>query len=294
MLNSAAKRKVRGLVVLAFLLTARSLFSASELPPHYVIRTWQVEQGLPQNKVTAVVQTRDGYLWAGTYNGLARFDGIRFTVFDDNNTQALHSRRVTSLFEADDGTLWIGTENGDVAKFRNGRFEAVPMQAAWRGGKIYGITADESGDVWLLNEMGELARVRDGKVLSPPSGLAQQALSFARATDGTVWINREGIVSSLRNGQLTTELGTNNYVQGPLEISIRLATKFQPQGALTRSAAHFPFFHRRMVPLLATQKPPSRVERGRSAIGQVRRRPCRTTSIPSRPVQSRARRPQLR
>ena len=50
--------------------------------PNYFTRTWQVEQGLPQNKVTAVLQTRDGYLWVGTYNGLARFDGVRFTVFD--------------------------------------------------------------------------------------------------------------------------------------------------------------------------------------------------------------------
>ena len=59
---------------------------ASFLPPagavpNYFTRTWQVEDGLPQNKVTAVVQTRDGYLWVGTYNGLARFDGVRFTVF---------------------------------------------------------------------------------------------------------------------------------------------------------------------------------------------------------------------
>ena len=83
--------------------------------PDYFTRTWQVEQGLPQNKVTAVVQTHDGYLWVGTYNGLARFDGIRFTVFDDNNTPELHSSRITSLFEADDGTLWIGTESGDVS-----------------------------------------------------------------------------------------------------------------------------------------------------------------------------------
>ena len=82
--------------------------------PNYFTRTWQMEQGLPQNKVTAVVQTRDGYLWVGTYNGLARFDGVRFTVFNGKNTPELHNRRITSLFEATDGTLWIGTESGDV------------------------------------------------------------------------------------------------------------------------------------------------------------------------------------
>ena len=69
--------------------------------PNYFIRAWQVENGLPQNKVTAVLQTRDGYLWLGTYSGLARFDGVKFKVFDDNNTPELHSSRVTSLCEAD-------------------------------------------------------------------------------------------------------------------------------------------------------------------------------------------------
>ena len=80
------------------LVVAVAGFSSAAAGPNYFTRTWQVEQGLPQNKVTAVVQARDGYLWAGTYNGLARFDGVRFTVYDDNNTPELHSRRITSLF----------------------------------------------------------------------------------------------------------------------------------------------------------------------------------------------------
>ena len=160
-----------------------------------------MEQGLPQNKVTAVVQTRDGYLWAGTYNGLARFDGVRFTVFDDNNTPELRSRRITSLFEADDGTLWIGTESGDVSQYKDGHFSAVPLRANWSGGKIYAITADDAGDVWLLNAAGELARARDGKVLSPPSGTVTNVVSLARGRDGTVWVEREGVVSALKNGQ---------------------------------------------------------------------------------------------
>jgi len=79
--------------------------SPAPATPNYFTRTWQVEQGLPQIKVNAVVQTRDGYLWIGTYNGLARFDGVCFTVFNDNNTPELRSNRITSLFEAGDGTL---------------------------------------------------------------------------------------------------------------------------------------------------------------------------------------------
>src|SRR4051812_28614429 len=166
-----AKNSFLFALALIGIVTAAGFFSALAEVPNYFTRTWQVEQGLPQNKVTAVVQTRDGYLWVGTYNGLARFDGIRFTVFNDNNTPELRSNRITSLFESADGTLWIGTESGDVLQYKDGRFAAVPLRANWSGGKIYDISSDEAGDVWLMNETGELARVRDGKVLSPSAGV---------------------------------------------------------------------------------------------------------------------------
>src|SRR5450755_4312367 len=103
MFPRAAKIKILSRFALIFAVSATLLFSAVATP-NYFTRTWQVEQGLPQNKVTAVVQARDGYLWVGTYNGLARFDGVRFTVFDNNNTPELRSSRITSLFESADGT----------------------------------------------------------------------------------------------------------------------------------------------------------------------------------------------
>src|SRR5512135_3773392 len=96
------------ILALASGLGYEAMGSPAAAAPIDVVRVWQAEQGLPQNKVTAVLQTRDGYVWAGTYNGLARFDGVRFTVFDQNNTPALRNSRVTCLFEAPDGTLWIG------------------------------------------------------------------------------------------------------------------------------------------------------------------------------------------
>jgi len=214
MSRHATARQFPRWFALTLALVVAGWLSAPAAPPNYFTRFWQVEQGLPQNKVTAVVQTRDGYLWAGTYNGLARFDGVRFTVFDDNNTPELRSRRITSLFEAGDGTLWIGTESGDVSQYKDGHFTAVPVRANWGGGKIYAITADAAGDVWLFNEAGELARARDGRVLSPPSGVVAKVVSLARGRDGTIWVEREGVVSALQDSRLAAELTTNDYVQG--------------------------------------------------------------------------------
>lgn len=132
--------------------------------PQYTVQHWEAgaaEDGLPQNTVTAIVQTRDGYLWIGTYSGLARFDGLRFTVFDDSNTPGLASSRVTSLFEANDGTLWIGHEAGEVSSYRGGHFQTATYTANWSGGKIQELTTDAAGEVWLLNGAGVLARLRD-------------------------------------------------------------------------------------------------------------------------------------
>jgi len=65
----------------------------------FAINVWETDDGLPQNSVIAMTQTRDGYLWLGTLNGLARFDGIRFTVFKASDTSGLPSSRIVSLFE---------------------------------------------------------------------------------------------------------------------------------------------------------------------------------------------------
>jgi signal transduction histidine kinase/ligand-binding sensor domain-containing protein len=208
----------RILPILVCLLGGGDFSTPVSASPNYFVRAWQAEQGLPQNKATAVVQTHDGYLWVGTYSGLARFDGVHFTVFDENNTPELRSSRVTSLFEAPDGTLWIGDESGQVTQYKNGRFKAVEFHPAWSGGKIYNIGADESGDIWVLNEAGQLARLRDGRVLTPQLGAAANLVHMTRSANGRIWVARDGRVSVLEHGQLHplqfNEATNNTYVLG--------------------------------------------------------------------------------
>jgi signal transduction histidine kinase/ligand-binding sensor domain-containing protein len=218
MFHRSVKKKIFCRFALVFAVIVAGLFPATAAPDYFA-RTWQVEQGLPQNKVTAMTQTRDGYLWVGTYSGLARFGGVRFTVFDEKNTPAMRSSRVTALFESDDGTLWIGHENGAVTTSKDGKFSAQENQAAWGGVKIYAFTADEDGDVWLLNESGQMVRLRDGLALSPQTGEAAKLLSLARDSAGKVWVARAGKLSVMEHAGLhAIQLGTNTtgsyYVQG--------------------------------------------------------------------------------
>ena len=79
---------------------------------HYTLDSWSVDEGLPQITVLAIVQSRSGYIWVGTYEGLARFDGVQFTVFDKDNTPAFKNNNVLALLEDRRGRLWVGTPNG--------------------------------------------------------------------------------------------------------------------------------------------------------------------------------------
>src|ERR1700722_11948835 len=123
---------------------------------NYSFDLWQTENGLPYNSVTSIVQTRDGYLWIGTYNGLARFDGVKFTVFNTSNTPQFTSNRITSLFEDAEGCLWIGDETGVLTCFAHGIFRHVALGGGWPGDQIIGINSDETGAIWLLNDHGWL------------------------------------------------------------------------------------------------------------------------------------------
>ena len=95
------------------------------LDPHkgltqYSRSVWTQQQGMPQDTVRAITQTSDGFLWIGTDEGVARFDGYEFTTFTKDNS-ALPSNTITGLAPGPDGSLWIATPNG-LAQYREGRF----------------------------------------------------------------------------------------------------------------------------------------------------------------------------
>jgi ligand-binding sensor domain-containing protein len=126
----------------------------------YVHEDWQSDRGLPENTVFAVAQTRDRCLWIGTYAGLARFDGIRFTVFDTTNTAAFRSQGISSLLEDADGTLWIGTRNGLVL-YSHGSFRLLTSRDGLSGDHIMSLYRDRRGAVWIGTETG-LTKYRNG------------------------------------------------------------------------------------------------------------------------------------
>src|ERR1041385_4629681 len=135
---------------IAWLATTHASFGLTD-SQSYRIRSWRAEDGLPQNSVTSILQTRDGYLWLGTFNGLARFDGVQFTVYVPDNTPGLPSNRILALFENSDGSLLMATEDGDLAVAAKGKFRTVlAARRKITSAPIRTIARSSDGIYWLL------------------------------------------------------------------------------------------------------------------------------------------------
>lgn len=115
----------------------------------YSIDSWTVDNGLPQNIVRGICQTRDGYLWIATFDGLVRFDGVRFTVFSTNNTADIKSNRFTSLAYTPDGDFWAGTEASAVTRYHQGTFVTYNTKGVLPEGPTY-VMAGKSGRVSVI------------------------------------------------------------------------------------------------------------------------------------------------
>jgi signal transduction histidine kinase/ligand-binding sensor domain-containing protein len=152
---------------------ATTTASLSAQSTEFAIEIWRTDDDLPQNTVTAVLQTRRSYIWAGTYNGVVQFDGLRFTVFNSSTTTGLANSRVTSLYEDSNGDIWIGHDTGEVTRHVEGKFLPVPLMAGWGNAPIKDFVTDEFGELWVLNQLGEALRFKD-QIIHRPSGLMRE------------------------------------------------------------------------------------------------------------------------
>jgi signal transduction histidine kinase/ligand-binding sensor domain-containing protein len=116
----------------------------------YRFDVWTADDGLPQNVIRGIQQTADGYLWIATFDGLVRFDGIRFTAFNRSNTPGLASNRFGSIYEAKNGDLWMTTELGGVTRYRDGVFQTFGQKEGIPGNVVLGLTGDDLSRIWIL------------------------------------------------------------------------------------------------------------------------------------------------
>ncbi|HEX4945922.1 MAG TPA: two-component regulator propeller domain-containing protein [Blastocatellia bacterium] len=186
-------------VIIAFVLVGS--LPARSTPPPYGHELWQTEQGLPQNTVQTLWQTRDGYLWIGTKDGLARFDGIRFTIFDKHNTPQILHNQMRNLYEDREGRLWIATPGG-LLLFERGTFTSFTTKDGLASNNVWSVFQDRSGNIWVATVNG-LNQWRDGR-FTTQQGLTNNSIEVIREDkDGALWIGTEGGLNRFKDGVFT-------------------------------------------------------------------------------------------
>jgi signal transduction histidine kinase/ligand-binding sensor domain-containing protein len=185
---------------------------ARALDPHksitqYSRTAWNQADGLPQDTVRAIAQTTDGYLWIGTDEGLARFDGYDFTTFDKANGQ-LPANSIAALAATSDGLLWAGTPNG-LVEYRNRKFRTFTLRDGLPDNNITAIYPDHAGALWIV--AGEaLSRFENGRFTNYLPG-PRFPVTFVRAVvedqRQQLWVAGFNAIGKLVNGNFVPVIG---------------------------------------------------------------------------------------
>jgi len=222
---------VPALVLLA--LPACALDSSKPLAA-YSRQSWQTGNGLPQNSVHAILQTRDGYLWLATEGGLVRFDGLRFRIYDAQNTAALRSNTVRSLLEDRDGALWIGTADG-LARYDGSKFQNFTTQDGLPGNSVLSVLEDHSGTLRAVTSDGvavygdkrfhasqsvEGLEDRGGVAkFSMKDGLPSNRITFTyKDREEAVWIGTDGGLARAVKGRVE-RFSANDVLSSDIALS---------------------------------------------------------------------------
>ncbi|HEY0779675.1 MAG TPA: two-component regulator propeller domain-containing protein [Gemmatirosa sp.] len=157
------------------------------MSPAYVHEAWTVRDGLPVNGLTAVLQGRDGYLWLTTWDGLVRFDGARFVVFNAGNSGALPSSRLVQAVELPDGSLFLRTAQNHVVRWHAGAFTYYDVRRGLPDAGTHALYRDPAGRLWAATDSG--VRRLDGDRFVPVApAIRAPVATVLLDRGGTLWV----------------------------------------------------------------------------------------------------------
>lgn len=180
--------------ILSLLFFSIPIFSQNNLFPQYNLETFTTSDGLPQNSVEAILQSSDHYLWLGTQEGIAKFDGYQFQVFNKKNTKAIKHNYFSTIFEDSQGNIWLGTIGGGLVKYNGVEFTSYTVEDGLPSNLIRSIAEDSFGAVWIGTDNG-LILFYEGKLITPETQVFKEANihSIIRDKNNQMWLDIEGI-----------------------------------------------------------------------------------------------------
>jgi signal transduction histidine kinase/ligand-binding sensor domain-containing protein len=183
----------------------------------YHFDVWTTDNGLPQNSIGSILQTRDGYIWFTTNDGLVRYDGVRFTVFNAGNRKDLKSSRFSQLVEDRGGNLWIITEDTKLISYKDGLFTSYTTADGLPDNRVGSMRKDDEGTLLVETPQG-FAWWRDGRFVleDPAQNRPYQGFGFP-VQSGAVWhLDRVGL-HRVERGRVTMDVP----ISLPTDLAIR-------------------------------------------------------------------------
>ena len=182
------------------------LLAATEASPWF-FRAWQTEDGLPDNYVTGITQTGDGYLWVATTGGLVRFNGVKFVPIPQVNLPVMPSRGVAAILRDHRNRLWLGMERGPVLCLKpDGLRSFTAQDGVPDDERILSMAEARDGTVWISFTKTLLRIQKDVVTLFrvPPDWPSVGNSWMVTDAHGTLWFTRAGRLGVLRADGLQT------------------------------------------------------------------------------------------
>jgi signal transduction histidine kinase/ligand-binding sensor domain-containing protein/ActR/RegA family two-component response regulator len=213
-----------------------------------VLTSWSSKDGLPQNTILSIVQTQNGYLWFGTEDGLARFNGMEFTTFW--KTKMGHFAIHFLLEDKGRDILWIASWGGGLTAYHGGKFVSYTIQDGLPSNYLSSLAQDAKGNLWIGTREG--LALYDGTRIQPfkpeSSVVGRGIKSLAISLEGSLWgATNAGIFT------LEPDMGTIREITTDLPDAEAL--RFDQQGTLwigTKAHGLHRFLGGRTQPILKT------------------------------------------
>ncbi len=171
----------------------------------YQCDIWQKPQGLPQNSIYSITQGHNGYIWLASYEGIARFDGVEFTIYNTSNVKALRTSGALVVYEDTKKNLWFGTNNGGLTKMKDGKFTTYTKADGLSHDAITALVESADSTLWIGTRWG-LSKYKNGKFTNyyRKDGLPSNRINTLYiAKDNTLWIGTNQGICSYQNNEFT-------------------------------------------------------------------------------------------
>ncbi|HRI11961.1 MAG TPA: two-component regulator propeller domain-containing protein [Verrucomicrobiota bacterium] len=199
--------------MLALVLATDSMTQAADTvpgDPGYLVRSWETADGLPENSASAITQTPDGYLWLGTFNGLVRFNGVEFKVFNPANTPELPSAGIVNLHTDRSGRLLVSTYRGLTIK-EGAEWRRLTQTDGAEGDCVRSFADRSQGDVLITTFNGKIFELSGRKLseLPSPPGLPGQGYIGGADEDGHWWVVQSQFIGRWENDRWVRMISTD-------------------------------------------------------------------------------------